>query len=321
MSTNRKITNSANTNSYATLLPDSGLNGSAPKAENTAPPESNTASTESGGVSAKTSADASEVKTGPKKYGNRNALCHGLYSNELTLPWESEKDFERLHASFKDEWKPYGASEEQAVIELAHYTWILWRASKTALVQFHKVPFGGKRLKSGDMSWPDVLEGEHVIPKLATTAKELFQSIYQNIDDLFESIRSQPYQTDTVTGKAKQLDIAKLGSAVIETIKVVKESESFVKKVSDFIVTQGEKYEKAYLPDEIEKQVRVMAMVDARIDKILRRLTSLKEYKRCAAVQTPISLVQSPPTAPDAETKIKSAKGRKKLASAAKAKR
>jgi hypothetical protein len=46
---------------------------------------------------------------------NRNALCHGVFSNEILLPWESEVDFEQLHASFNKEWTPNGCSEEMAV--------------------------------------------------------------------------------------------------------------------------------------------------------------------------------------------------------------
>ena len=41
-----------------------------------------------------------------KKAGNKNALFHGIYSDEIILPWESPVDFEKLHSSFKDEWHP-----------------------------------------------------------------------------------------------------------------------------------------------------------------------------------------------------------------------
>jgi hypothetical protein len=38
----------------------------------------------------------------------------------------------------------------------------------------------------------------------------------------------------------------------------------------------------AYHPDHLEKLVKLEASIDARIDKLLQRLVSLKEYKRLA---------------------------------------
>jgi hypothetical protein len=42
----------------------------------------------------------------------------------------------------------------------------------------------------------------------------------------------------------------------------------------------------AYHPDHMEKLVRLEASIDARIDKLLQRLMTLKEYKRLAREST-----------------------------------
>jgi hypothetical protein len=42
-------------------------------------------------------------------------------------------------------------------------------------------------------------------------------------------------------------------------------------------------FDKNYLPDELEKIVRLEAMIDARIGKVLTRLVNLKEFKRTPA--------------------------------------
>jgi hypothetical protein len=42
-----------------------------------------------------------------------------------------------------------------------------------------------------------------------------------------------------------------------------------------------------YSPEYLEPIVRLEAMIDARIDKALGRLVSLKEYKRVAATYSP----------------------------------
>jgi hypothetical protein len=47
---------------------------------------------------------------------------------------------------------------------------------------------------------------------------------------------------------------------------------------------------RTYSPEYLEPLVRLEAMIDARIDKALARLLSLKEYKRIAAIREPPSI-------------------------------
>ena len=56
--------------------------------------------------------------------------------------------------------------------------------------------------------------------------------------------------------------------------------------------------EQAYHPDYLEKLVRLEASIDARIDKILQRLMSLKEYKRIAKEMRSAKKISSPAIAP-----------------------
>ena len=56
------------------------------------------------------------------KSGNKNALRHGGYIRGL-LPWESREEFEALHKSFQEDFKPDGALQEQGVLSLSQWTW------------------------------------------------------------------------------------------------------------------------------------------------------------------------------------------------------
>ena len=58
--------------------------------------------------------------------------------------------------------------------------------------------------------------------------------------------------------------------------------------------------EQAYHPDYLEKLVRLEASIDARIDKILQRLMTLKEYKRIVRESRPLKNISSPSIAPPA---------------------
>ena len=53
-----------------------------------------------------------------------------------------------------------------------------------------------------------------------------------------------------------------------------------VEQLVEVVQRSSTRFEQAYQPDEIEKQLDLLAKIDARTEKILRRLTSLKEYKR-----------------------------------------
>jgi hypothetical protein len=263
------------------------------------PPEPNDNAAETAHDSEDNSAQKSSPKPPSKKLGNKNALCHGIYSNELTLPWESVTAFEDLHADFKREWKPCGPSEEYAVLELANCTWTGMRAAKAALVNYHRVPFGGQDLRSGNMSWQDIMQHEGESAEVAVTSLAAINKVLAGLNDFFEKVRSQPHQTGTAKGKEEQMDAALLGNRINQTIDVVKEVVPFIENLGFLTAKHWLLFAKAYQPDEIEKQMRVMAMVDTRIDKVLKRLIFLKESKRIAAAQVSnLRTIEGPAVAP-----------------------
>jgi hypothetical protein len=238
------------------------------------------------------------VKSNPssKKIGNKNALCHGVFSNEVVLPWESAADFEQLHAAFKDEWKPSGCSEETAVLDLTSATWIKWRAIKMAQLRYFQDPFGVDLLKSGKTSWQDILQHEQGVPERTQTALGHMDEVMCAWNDMLKIVRERPYWTDTDDGKKIQSQLSQLGQEVSSLIELTKtDIVPYIRALAERTKRDMTMFVHAYDSDVIEKQVRVMAAIDARIDKVLHRLTSLKEYKRISASQTHRSpLLESP---------------------------
>jgi len=294
------ILSTLNNADLANALPSGEqTNGVGSSASAAKPPEPNSDLTETANGAKSNSAQKSSPKPPSKRLRNGNALCHGSYSNEITLPWESVTDFEALHADFKKEWKPCGASEERAVFELANYTWIGMRAAKAALVNFHKVPFGGKELKSGSMSWQDIMQHEEMSTKVAVDSLTEINKTLLSLNKLFEMVRNQPHQTGTAKGKEEQMEAALLGNRINQTIETVKEVVPFIENLGFLTAKHWLLFAKAYQPDEIEKQVRVLAMVDTRIDKVLKQLIFVKEYKRIAAAQdSNLRTIEGPAVAP-----------------------
>jgi hypothetical protein len=270
-------------------------------------PETGTENTESNAQIAQNDADSSTLANNPKpnaaagskKAGNKNALCHGVFSNEVTLPWESPEDFDKLHAGFVEEWKPNGQSEEQAVLELTNYTWILWRAAKMAQLRFHRAPFGTQLLKSGNPSWQDLLEHEQQLTQTAESAIGGVDEMLQKFNELLDVVRSRRDSTKTSDGKAAQLELSRLSSEVSETISLSKQMDEVIRRLASIPVNAWHLLDKAYEPEVIEQQVKVLAAIAVRTDKAISRIIMLKEYKRVAALQSPPPrLIASPSVAP-----------------------
>ena len=72
----------------------------------------------------------------------------------------------------------------------------------------------------------------------------------------------------------EQRDVSTLKEKIKETVV------GGVEQLVEVVQRSATRFEQAYQPDEIEKQLDLLAKLDVRTEKILRRLTSLKEYKR-----------------------------------------
>jgi hypothetical protein len=253
----------------------------------------------------------------PKPTSNKNALSHGVYATDFVLPIESQDDFEALLASFKAEWKPEGASEEQAVIELTHATWIGWRAARMAQLQFHRSPFGTNFAKTKLKSWEDLLDhAEMETPKILEETLTNLDKILSGFNTMLDRVSSLPVDTSSSRGKEKQMENALLGRAVSDALEVFKKVAPTIRSMAGLTVQHWTMFDKAYGPEFIEQQMRVMAAVGARIDKILRRLTSLKEYKRVAAEYAPKAVIGKPSVQPDPHSLTSQASGPSEISGA-----
>src|SRR3979409_1156204 len=64
-----------------------------------------------------------EYSVADERFRRPNALKHGAFSKTVLFPWEDVDEFEALHRSLQDEWKPSGALEEDAVFTILTCIW------------------------------------------------------------------------------------------------------------------------------------------------------------------------------------------------------
>jgi hypothetical protein len=116
----------------------------------------------------------------------------------------------------------------------------------------------------------------------------------------FDHIRSHYYWTEDSEGKDIQSQLHLLQHDVSSLIQETR--TKVIDGVQHLVAGMNEKasyLDQAYQPDEIERQVDLMAKLDARIEKVIGRLTAIKVFKRVDGVEAPTpSLLESPSVVP-----------------------
>ena len=218
-----------------------------------------------------------------KKLGNKNALLHGVYSRDFILPWESEDDFETLHKEFRDEWKPNGRSEGEAILALTQWIWMRHRVVKTAHIRFFRSPVADG-LKSGKTTWDEVVRYQAKVPEIVQKLISSMRALVDSLKRSSDRIADHYYWTNTDEGKDIQMqlskmqsDVATLGSNIREAvIEKTTQMEQAIAGITNL-------FDDAYQPDEIEKQAKLLSMIDREIDKAGKRLIYLRTFKRIEA--------------------------------------
>ena len=240
-------------------------------------------------------------------------LVHGLYASDIVLWWESHEDFEQLFRELKSEWLPQGRQEMETMLSLARLNWLKHRLMRSTQIAFRRDPFLAELERAGAKTWADI--SAHM-DEQAKGDDNLMTLVRENLQELKAATKAA-----SALMTASDPDTQKIFSGV-ETVKdLFFKRENVYQQMFERVyqkkpgmdmnepgVSFSDAYslnpttlaEQAYHPDYLEKLVRLEASIDARIDKLLQRLTSIKEYKRIAREARLPKVVSSPPIAPPA---------------------
>jgi hypothetical protein len=235
----------------------------------------------SSGATISTDASSSGATISTKS-GNKNALRHGGYFRGL-LPWESREEFEALLKSFQEDWKPEGALQEQAVLSLSQWTWKRRRVLEGSEISYYRSPVA-ESLKSGEVSWDDMVQHQSKVPEETQALLASRIKLAEGLRLVCDRIGNHYYWTDTSEGKEIQSQLALMRSEIAKLASGVREHafdenknlQTAVGKITTL-------FDHAYQPDEIEKQINLLSMIDREIDKTIKRLIFLKTFKNVEA--------------------------------------
>ena len=219
------------------------------------------------------------VSKQPTKPRKKNALAHGIYGKDILLPWESRKDFEKLLADLRDEFRPEGRMENEIVFDLAHFRWQKYRIHQMYIAAAYSDPFVSDLVDARQKSWAGMRSHLRMKSINGRTISEIENELFleqakESAKILAKAMREgKLVNSEIVQGKAL-LDVGKNFTApLIEALEAHRSDEDSLRRT--------------YSPEYLEPIIRLEAQIDARIDKALARLVSLQEYKRVRATYRP----------------------------------
>ncbi len=236
-----------------------------------------------------------EIEKRRKKHHSRNALVHGLYAKDIILPWDSRADFEKLHADLKAEFSPHGRSEEEVVLELAILYWqkhTLWRMRQAKIL---KDPFTQDIRQTDCNSWSEIRKS---LRASAAETRSLQNSASEDLARLHSLVKKLHEQIQESTDRD---EIKILEQKVDAHLRTITERGVPLLQILMGIPTAEQAFDNAYPPESLEKIVRLEAMLDGRISKLLARLVALKEFKRTPAGGAGTNLIEARPALPKRE--------------------
>jgi hypothetical protein len=216
-------------------------------------------------------------------------LSHGVYASDVVLDWENEQDFKDLFENLRAEFCPNGASEEEAVFDIASLMWKKRRLNVGSQLAFHRHPDAGALVEAGhrdgwsgvaDYLKTNVGDGDRMCEAIRAMAKShalAFSKACALIDERLERVlagKSDPESTQSDSVELQQLII--LAKELNVTTGMVHDKLQLIETYD----LDQKVCERAYRPEIMERELKIRAELDKRIEKAIQRLITIKEYKK-----------------------------------------
>jgi Skp family chaperone for outer membrane proteins len=242
-----------------------------------------------------------------KSNPSKNAITHGLYATEVVLPWEDPKEFSKLHEALRDEYWPDGFSEEAAISDMAIWYWKKRRLNVGSQLAFHRQQEASAIIAASSNGWQGVadyiasIQGDGTADSVRAAVKsqtEAAKVVYDTINAYVARIG----KPDDATAESKEKESDAVVLDRLERLKALHRQMNvpssdlvpLLRATEEFKLSQNVA-EQAYRPDIMEKELKLHAEIDRRIEKAMKRLVQAKEYKRFYDAKSIISLPAKSP--------------------------
>ena len=237
-------------------------------------------------------------RSGSKKAlvtSKQTVRIRGVSVRDVVLPWESRDEFVQLYQELTAELSPHGRMEEDIVLDVAVLRWRKYQLLKTRRTAALKDPFFIELMQSGRKSWSAIRK---YLREQNEAGKTISGAINNAVSELID-YGKELMQEQANNGMEKK-EVEHREQKLSAIINVLAEHAVPLLHAVDAGPSAEKTFEQAYLPENLASILKCEAAIDSRIDKLLGRLVSLKEYKRMRGAQMLLPpKIKSPPTATD----------------------
>jgi hypothetical protein len=209
----------------------------------------------------------------------KNALTHGYYCTDIVLPWENKRAFLRLHAEMVSELRPAGTIEEELVHDLSRIAWQKRRVVRAANLVYRADPLSADLEKLG-------ITGVNNIRKAVRERRESLEA-RGTLDNMMNALAQ--ITSATLAKSVRDIgDGKRINPDLQEILGKVRAEVKHCIKMEVALNHEHTVFERAYIPEDLEKIIRIEAMLESRFQKNLQRLIAFQEYR--ASVKKPLQL-------------------------------
>jgi hypothetical protein len=228
-----------------------------------------------------------------KAKSNQILGMRGLSVRDIVLPWESKDPFKHLYRELMAELSPHGRMEEDIVFNIAVLQWRKYQLHKMLRTAALKDPFFIQLVQCGRKSWSGVRK--HLLEE--NEPYEIIRGRLANLmSNLSEAAKKMAGQQMAEAREKEHVE--RTDSRISDITKAMSEHLIPMIQAIDAGPSAERTFDQAYSPESLERVVKCEAAIDSRIDKLLARLVSLKEYKRMYGTNALLPpTIESPATA------------------------
>ena len=243
----------------------------------------------------------------------KNAITHGFYAADTVLPDENQQEFDELERAFFEEHCPEGISEKLTVSELASLQWKKRRFEAGVKQALQKQRDFDAKIDNWDVGALAKSQSKAMQTGCGLVLKhleQLYQSKSQANSQANSPANSQANSqaNGQVNSPANNQANSQANSQAVDFDKLNLLMKELNLVGSGFVVPTLQfreqlnlnQIERAFQPHILEKELKIQADFDRRIEKILKRLVMIKEIKRQYPAKSvsakQIEATQLPPT-------------------------
>jgi hypothetical protein len=212
-----------------------------------------------------------------------NAVKHGAFAKTTILLGEDPAEFEELHFSLIEEWKPVGPTEEDAVLSIAQGMWRKRRAQKLLQAQI-----ANRRFDQNDRLYDEAERIQRFLRVLDTApfvafvdiAPESFKPLYENL----VSTVLPAHQAKYLQEKCPR-EHFKSGSEWLQELRnliifALLPAYGSLGEVPEAMLGRAAEF---FTPEVFKQDLAVDERIDAMIDRAVKRLVQTKAMKQMLA--------------------------------------